>query len=82
MEVCLLWNTCKTLLEKEEFLIMEINFDNIINIDKKLYEKCILYYIYQHYNYKDFARLIEQDRWIINIDSVDSFDIDEYELSE
>ena len=48
MEVCLLWNTCKTLLEKEEFLIMEINFDNIINIDKKLYEKCILYYIYQH----------------------------------
>ena len=78
MEVCLLWNTCKTLLEKEEFLIMEINFDNIINIDKKLYEKCILYYIYQHYNYKDFARLIEQDRWIINIDSVDSFDIDEY----
>ena len=30
------------------------------------------------YNYKDFARLIEQDRWIINIDSVDSFDIDEY----
>ena len=37
------------------------------NIDRKLYEKLILKYIYDHYYYKDYKRYMEQDKWEIEI---------------
>ena len=50
-------------------LNMKINFTTK-NIDKKLYSKGILNYIYEHYNYKDYSRLMKQDKWEITISPV------------
>jgi hypothetical protein len=52
---------------------MEINFTTQ-NIDKKLYEQLILYYIYEHYHYTDHKRLQEQDKWKITIKRTQDFD--------
>lgn len=60
---------------------MEINFIGCEEIDKKLYEKCILGYIYQHYQYrnqKDSDRYIQQDKWKIDIYNLDLFEDDFY----
>ena len=43
-------------------------------IDEKLYEKAILHYIYEHYYYKDYARIMAQDQWKITIASTKEFD--------
>jgi len=43
-------------------------------IDEKLYEKCILHYIYEHYYYKDYNRIVSQDHWKITIASTKEFD--------
>jgi len=48
---------------------MKINFTTK-NIDKKLYSKGILNYIYEHYNYKDYSRLMLQDKWEITVSPV------------
>ena len=55
---------------------MEINFINCNNIDKKLYEKCILGYIYEHYKFKkgDYDMYLKQAKWKINIINLDDFD--------
>jgi|TARA_R110002012_G_scaffold321953_2_gene552752 hypothetical protein len=52
---------------------MQINFTTE-NIDKKLYTQLILYYIYEHYSYKDYTRLREQDKWKITIKRTQDFD--------
>jgi len=52
---------------------MEILFETK-NLDKKLYQKMILHYIYEHYHYKDYTRLREQDKWKIVIKPVTMFD--------
>lgn len=44
------------------------------NIDEILYEKLILHYIYEHYHYKDFNRIMSQDKWKITIASTKEFD--------
>ncbi len=56
---------------------MEINFIGCEEIDQKLYEKCILNYIYQHYQYrsrKDSDLYIKQDKWKIDIYNLDLFE--------
>ena len=55
---------------------MEINFINCENINKKLYEKCILGYIYEHYkwNGKNYSQYLKQAQWKINIINLDNFD--------
>ena len=40
------------------------------NINKKLYSRGILNYIYEHYNHKDYIRLMEQDKWEIIVSPV------------
>ena len=40
------------------------------NINQKLYSRGILNYIYEHYNYRDFKRLMLQDKWEIIISPV------------
>ena len=57
---------------------MEINFTTK-NIDRKLYQQLILYYIYEHYNPTDFKRIIEQDKWKIEIKRTQDFDKGFYE---
>ena len=57
---------------------MEINFTTN-NIDRKLYQQLILYYIYEHYNPTDFKRIIEQDKWKIEIKRTQDFDKGFYE---
>lgn len=44
------------------------------NIDEKLYEKVILHYIFEHYYYKDYNRIMAQDTWKITIASTKEFD--------
>ena len=51
---------------------MEITFTTN-RIDKRLYEQLILYYIYEHYNFKDYKRLQEQDKWKIEIKKTSDF---------
>jgi len=55
---------------------LEINFINCENIDKKLYEKCILGYIYEHYKFEvgKYDMYIKQDKWKINIINLYDFD--------
>lgn len=52
-------------------MIIEFQTDNI---DERLYEKSILKYIYDHYNHKDYARYVAQDKWKITIASTKEFD--------
>jgi hypothetical protein len=52
---------------------MEINFETK-HLDKKLYQRMILHYIYEHYSYTDHTRLIAQDKWKIIIKPVTAFD--------
>ena len=52
------------------------------NIDKKLYSKGILNYIYEHYNHKDYARLMLQDKWEIIVSPVSESIPDFYLESE
>jgi len=47
-------------------------------IDKKLYEQLILFYIYEHYNYKDHKRLLKQDKWEIVIKKTSDYDVSFY----
>ena len=51
---------------------MRINFTTG-HIEKKLYEKSILTYIYDHYLYNDNNKLMEQDKWEINIRTLADF---------
>ena len=51
---------------------MIVNFTTQ-NIDKKLYEKSILTYIYDHYLFTDQKRIMEQDKWEINIRTLKDF---------
>ena len=60
---------------------MKINFTTK-NIDKKLYSKGILNYIYEHYNYKDYSRLMKQDQWEITVSPVSESIPDFYLESE
>jgi hypothetical protein len=55
---------------------MKILFENCHSIDKKLYEKCILGYIYQHYKFvgTNFDIYLKQDKWSIHIINLDNFD--------
>ncbi len=52
---------------------MEIVFETK-HLDKKLYQKLILHYIYEHYHYKDYDRLMKQDKWKITLVSTKEFD--------
>ncbi len=52
---------------------MEIAFETK-HLDKNLYSRMILHYIYEHYSYTDHTRLQEQDKWKIVIKDVKSFD--------
>jgi len=47
---------------------------NTKKIDRKLYEKLILKYIYDHYYYKDYKRYMEQDKWVIEIKPTSDYD--------
>ena len=44
---------------KKDKSIMEINFTTK-HVDEKLYQKSMLTYIYDHYLYNDYRRLVEQ----------------------
>lgn len=48
--------------------------DELDKIDAKLYQKMILNYIYEHYNYSDYGRLRKQDEWKIEIKSTAEYD--------
>lgn len=56
---------------------MDITFTTE-NIDRKLYEQLILFYIYEHYNYKDHKRIVEQDKWKIEIKRTQDFNTSFY----
>jgi hypothetical protein len=60
---------------------MQITFQTD-NINKKIYEKCILQYIYQHYHYSDYSRIIKQDDWKIEIMPVSKADTSFYSDEE
>ena len=51
---------------------MKINFTTQ-KIERKLYEKSILTYIYDHYLFNDHKRIMEQDKWEINIRTLADF---------
>ena len=51
---------------------MKINFTTD-KIEKKLYEKSILTYIYDHYLFNDYKKLVEQDKWEINVRTLADF---------
>ena len=51
---------------------MKINFTTK-TIEKKLYEKSILTYIYDHYLFNDYKKLVEQDKWEINVRTLADF---------
>ena len=57
---------------------MKINFTTE-TIDRKLYEKSILTYIYDHYLFNDYRRLVEQDKWEINIRTLKDFNWNFYD---
>tara|TARA_B100001750_G_scaffold144681_1_gene115521 strand:- start:11915 stop:12478 length:564 start_codon:yes stop_codon:yes gene_type:complete len=48
------------------------------NIDRKLYEKLTLKYIYEHYYPTDYGRYIEQDKWTIEIKPTTDYDTSFY----
>jgi hypothetical protein len=52
---------------------MEIKFTTK-KIDRKLYEKLILKYIYDHYYYTDYTRYVAQDKWKIEIKPTTDYD--------
>ena len=52
------------------------------NINQKLYSRGILNYIYEHYNYRDFKRLMLQDKWEIIISPVSEADVSFYTADE
>jgi len=52
--------------------------ENLTEIDRKLYQKMIYNYIYEHYYYKDYERLQKQDRWKIEIKSTSEYDTSFY----
>ena len=58
--------------------IMKINFTTN-NIDKKLYEKSALTYIYDHYLFDDYSRIMQQDKWEINVRTLADFDWNFYD---
>jgi hypothetical protein len=60
---------------------MQITF-HTKNINSKIYEKCILQYIYQHYYYLDYPRYMKQDKWKIEIMPVSMADISFYSNDE
>lgn len=49
------------------------------SLDKKLYQKAILHYIYDHYHVEDFPKLLEQDKWKITIRKLGDFQRDFYD---
>ena len=51
---------------------MKINFTTE-KIDRKLYEKSILTYIYDHYYFKDYHKIQIQDEWEINVRKLADF---------
>ena len=53
---------------------MKIEFSTK-NIEKSFYEKCILHFIYQHYEYSkdNQQKFIDQDKWNIYIKPLDNF---------
>ena len=51
---------------------MKINFTTN-NIDQKLYEKSALTYIYDHYLFDDYSRIMQQDKWEINVRKLTDF---------
>ena len=57
---------------------MKINFTTE-TIDRKLYEKSILTYIYDHYLFNDYRRLVEQDKWEINVRTLKDFNWNFYD---
>ena len=57
---------------------MKINFTTQ-KINSKLYEKSILAYIYDHYLFNDKKRIMEQDKWEINIRTLSEFDFNFYD---
>ena len=52
--------------------------ENLTEIDKKLYQKMIYNYIYEHYYYKDYEKLQKQDRWKIEIKATSEYDTSFY----
>jgi len=48
------------------------------HINKKLYQRMILNYIYSHYHHLDYTRYMEQDKWVIKIQDVKDFDVSFY----
>ena len=52
---------------------MRIDFTTDV-LDEKLYQKLILKYIYDHYYYKDYERIIKQDKWKISIRKTSDYD--------
>ena len=57
---------------------MKINFTTS-KIERKLYEKSILTYIYDHYLFNDQKRIMEQDKWEINIRTLTDFNWNFYD---
>jgi hypothetical protein len=51
---------------------LKINFTTN-NIDQKLYEKSALTYIYDHYLFDDYSRIMQQDKWEINVRKLTDF---------
>jgi len=60
--------------------IMEINFTTKY-VDKKLYQKSMLTYIYDHYLYSDYEKYEIQNKWVINIRPLSEFDWEFYDKS-
>lgn len=52
---------------------MEINFETK-NLSISLYQRMILYYIYEHYHFTDHERYMLQDKWKISLISTKEFD--------
>ena len=60
---------------------MKINFTTK-NINQRLYSRAILNYIYEHYHYSDYQRLMKQDKWTINIYPVSQANPNAYTTEE
>jgi hypothetical protein len=52
------------------------------NINQKIYSRGILNYIYEHYHYRDYKRLLKQDKWKILISPVEESDPSFYTADE
>jgi hypothetical protein len=72
---------CKSLVHEVD-LVEEckklFNFTTSV-IERKLYEKSILTYIYDHYLFNDHKRIMEQDKWEINIRTLKDFNWNFYD---